>query len=67
MGIIPIVKFEPNTHHLFIDLPILFINNWNEITHDFLKYKYNEFMNKNDWNMNKLKIDYWLNLINLNI
>lgn len=57
MGSIPIVKYE-KTHHLFTDLPILFISEWNEISEDFLNDKYEEIINKK-WNMEKLKISYW--------
>ena len=64
MGSIPIVKYE-KTHHLFTDLPILFIKDWNEINEDFLNEKYLEII-KNDWNMNKLKISYWLEFIKIN-
>jgi hypothetical protein len=61
MGSIPIVKYE-NTHHLFTDLPILFINEWDEISEGFLNQKYKEIIQK-DWNMDKLKISYWLEFI----
>ena len=61
MGSYPIVKYE-ETHELFCDLPILFVRDWNEINEDFLKYKYDEFNNK-DWNLEKLKIKYWENFI----
>lgn len=61
MGSIPIVKYE-NTHHLFTDLPILFIKEWSEINEDFLNGKYEEIINKK-WNLDKLKISYWENLI----
>ena len=64
MGSIPIVKYE-KTHHLFTDLPILFIKDWNEINEDFLNEKYLEII-KSDWNMNKLKISYWLEFIKIN-
>lgn len=57
MGSIPIVKYE-SAHHLFTDLPILFIKNWNEITKEFLNIKYEEIIQKN-WNMDKLKLSYW--------
>jgi hypothetical protein len=57
MGSIPIVIYE-NTHHLFTDLPILFINDWEEITYDLLNDKYEE-INNQTWNYDKLKIDYW--------
>ena len=61
MGSIPIVKYE-NAHHLFKDLPILFINDWNQITRDFLNDKYDEISSM-DWNFDKLKISYWKNFI----
>jgi hypothetical protein len=65
MGSIPIVKYE-KTHHLFTDLPILFIKDWNDINEDFLNEKYEEIIIK-DWNMDKLKIEYWTNFIKKNI
>ena len=65
MGSIPIVKYE-NTHHLFKDLPILFINDWDEITEDFLNKSYDKMVNM-EWNLNKLKISYWLEFIENNI
>ena len=61
MESIPIVIYE-NTHHLFTDLPILFIKDWDEINEDFLNEKYLEITNKN-WNIEKLKISYWLDFI----
>ena len=61
MGSIPIVKYE-NAHELFTDLPILFINDWNEINENFLNEKYIEINNKK-WNLEKLKISYWTNFI----
>ncbi len=64
MGSIPIVKYE-KTHHLFTDLPILFIRDWDIIDDTFLNEKYLEIVEK-DWNMNKLKISYWLEFIKTN-
>ena len=61
MGSIPIVKYEI-THELFTDLPILFINDWSEINEDFLEQKYVEMIDK-EWNMEKLKLSYWVNFI----
>jgi hypothetical protein len=61
VGSIPVVKYE-NAHHLFTDLPILFINDWNEVTKEFLEFKYEEIVNK-EWNLEKLKISYWLEFI----
>jgi hypothetical protein len=64
MGSIPIVKYE-RSHHLFTDLPILFIKDWNEVTEEFLNIKYEEIIKK-DWNMYKLKISHWLKFIKTN-
>jgi hypothetical protein len=65
MKSIPIVKYHI-THSNLIDLPILFINDWTEINKEFLENKYEEIINKY-WNMDKLKISYWLNYIKDNI
>ena len=62
MGSIPVVKYEEYTHSLFRDLPILFIENWSEISDVFLHNKYEEY-NKKNWNLDKLKIDFWKNFI----
>lgn len=61
MGSIPIVKYE-KTHHLFTDLPILFINDWSEITEEYLEDIYIQYQNKN-WNLEKLNLSYWTNFI----
>ena len=66
MGSIPIVKYENTTHHLFTDLPILFIDNWNQINEIFLNKEYEKIINK-DYNMEKLKLSYWENFIIYNI
>lgn len=65
VGSIPIVKYE-DAHELFTDLPILFINDWSEISEDFLNRKYMEIIHR-EWNLEKLKITYWTNLIKLHI
>jgi len=60
-GSIPIVIYE-NNYRLVKDLPILFINNWDEVTKEFLEEKLLEF-NSKTWNMDKLNLSYWINLI----
>jgi hypothetical protein len=48
LGCIPIVE-KYDGHSIFSDLPILFINNindYNNLTEDFLNTKYNEFLSK---------------------
>jgi len=61
MGSIPIVIYE-DAHELFTDLPILFIDKWDEVTYDFLNKKYEEMTNK-IWSYDKLKMSYWENFI----
>jgi len=59
---IPIVK-KCIGMEMFYDLPILFVDNWDNITEQFLNEKYEEIIN-NTYPLEKIKIDYWLNLIN---
>jgi hypothetical protein len=42
----------------FIDLPILFINNWEDITENLLLNKIDHFYNTT-WNLEKLFFNYW--------
>tara|TARA_A100001515_G_C4582250_1_gene213310 strand:+ start:909 stop:1724 length:816 start_codon:yes stop_codon:yes gene_type:complete len=58
---IPVVRASI-TMNEFKDLPILFVNNWEEISYDFLEKKYEEMINK-DYDLSKLKISYWKNRI----
>lgn len=61
LGSIPIVKSSA-MDSLFKDLPILIVNDWNEITEEFLKGKYKELSMKK-FNIEKIYVQYWLNLI----
>ena len=54
---IPIVRYE-DAHRNFTDLPILFINDWNEVTEDFLHTKYTE-MSTRAWDYSKMTASYW--------
>lgn len=65
MGSYPIVKREI-AHDLFDDLPILFIDDWREINEEFLIEKY-EDMASREYNMEKLKLSYWLDFISKKI
>lgn len=58
---IPIVK-RHLTHKGLEDLPILFVDSWDEITEDYLEYKYIEFASRR-WNFEKLKMSWWKNYI----
>lgn len=61
MGRIPIVIYT-DAHASFIGLPILFINDWDEINEEILKQKLIEIKSKK-WMWDKIYLDYWLNLI----
>jgi hypothetical protein len=58
---IPIVK-KCVAMEQFTDLPILFVDDWENITEEFLNEQYEIIMNK-DWNLDKLDIKYWYNQI----
>ena len=60
LGTIPIVKYHIN-YEAYKELPILFVNNWHNITEDFLNKKYDEIMSK-EYNFDKLRISYWYNI-----
>jgi len=62
MGSIPIVKRDIALKD-FEDLPICFINSWNEITLEFLEKEKERIFSKS-WNLDKLKVSYWINKIN---
>ena len=57
LGSIPIVKRDKILKP-FEFLPILFIDDWDEITEDFLEQKYKEIHNKR-YNFNILTMSYW--------
>lgn len=61
MGSIPIVRREL-MYEQHTDLPILIVDNWNDVTEEFLEAKYDEIMSK-EWNLDKLKIGYWEDFI----
>jgi hypothetical protein len=61
LGVIPIVE-NTNTMKHFSDLPILFVDNYDIISTDYLEKKFEEFKNKT-FNYDKLNIDYWRNKI----
>jgi hypothetical protein len=61
MGSIPILR-KDIAYMDFIDLPICFIDNWEDITLDFLHTEKERICNQT-WNIDKLKIGYWLDKI----
>ena len=61
LGAIPIVQKTPGMSW-FNDLPILQVDNMCSLTKEFLEDKYEEMMSK-EYNLDKLKISYWLQQI----
>jgi len=59
---IPVVKKHINNLY-YKDLPICFVDNWSDITEEFLNNEFDRIKNIKDWNLNKLGFDYWKNRI----
>ncbi|MEM1282614.1 MAG: hypothetical protein AAGG81_03590, partial [Chlamydiota bacterium] len=57
MGAIPIVR-SSTLDRMYEDLPVLIIDNWEEITPQLLNKTYEEF-GKNQFNLKKKFFDYW--------
>jgi hypothetical protein len=62
MGTIPIVRKDSNNWAYGNDLPILFVNDWEEVNEGLLNDVYSTFQNKT-WNLEKLTFEYWKNKI----
>jgi hypothetical protein len=62
LGAIPIVK-APNFQQMFDDLPVLIVNEWNEITCELLDKTIKEFKTR-DFKYEKLTLQYWVKMIN---
>jgi hypothetical protein len=65
MGSIPIVKNDI-AHSEWQDLPILFINDWNEITEERLLAE-KKRIESTSWNFEKLRVGYWIDRIRRSI
>ncbi len=61
MGCIPIVQSHL-THKCLSDLPILFVDKWEEVTHQKL-VQFLDDATSIMYNLEKLSFDYWENLI----
>lgn len=61
MGSIPIVR-KDIAHAGWTDLPILFVDSWEEVTEDRLRSELPRFESTR-WNMEKLLIGYWIERI----
>lgn len=63
LGRVPIVISNNNTR-FYENLPILFVNDWLDITEELLLNKMNYFSDKSKFDFNLLDINYWKNKIN---
>jgi len=61
MGSIPIVRRD-NNNRFYTDLPILFVDNWEELSMEWLKEERTR-IKVTQWNMEKLTFEYWKNKI----
>jgi hypothetical protein len=61
-GSYPIVRSSP-LDPLFENLPVVIVQNWEDITEEFLKQKYKELSERHDYQWEKLTIDYYLKQI----
>jgi len=61
MGSIPIMKRDFN-NQFFTNLPICFVNDWEEVTLEFLSYELDR-LSKTCWNEEMLTFGYWKNKI----
>jgi hypothetical protein len=61
MGSIPIVQRDI-AHAGWTDLPILFVDSWDEVTTERLAVEHDR-ITAGTWNMEKLKIGYWIRKI----
>ena len=66
LGCIPIVKTS-SIDKLYDNLPVLIVKDWNVIDNNLLHNTINDYKKKfenNEFNMEKIKLSYWINLIN---
>jgi len=57
LGTIPVVK-KCIAMEQFYDFPCVFIDDWNEVTEEFLHKKYEEIINR-EYDLKKLYVSYW--------
>jgi hypothetical protein len=62
MGNIPIMKRDLNMIHYEGKLPILLVNDWKDVTEDFLNLQY-DLIKAKQWNEEMLTFTYWKNKI----
>jgi hypothetical protein len=62
LGCIVIIKKSALDISMYEDLPVLFIDEWTDINETLLNKTLEEFKNK-QFNYDKLKFEYWANLV----
>lgn len=63
LGSIPVMRTS-GLDSLFSELPVLIVKEWEDVNEELLLKTINEFRSK-QFNYSKLKLQYWLDLINL--
>lgn len=63
LGTIPVVKTS-SLDALYEGLPVLIIQDWEEVTEEFLEEKYRE-MSQRSFSLEKLEMDYWTRQIGI--
>lgn len=61
LGCFPVVKTS-SLDNMYKDLPVVIVNDWREVTQEFLESKYLQMKNQK-YNLEKLYFKYWLELI----
>lgn len=61
VGCIPVVPSTP-LNPLYKDLPVIIVENWEDVTQEFLEQKYHEFASQS-FNYDKIYAQYWINVI----
>ena len=54
---IPVLR-RTHENSFYRDLPICFVNQWEEVTEEFLNKEYDRIINA-EWNLEKLDFDFW--------
>lgn len=62
VGTVPIV-FSSAINYLYEDLPVLIIDSFEDLNRDYLLDMYNKIVDRDDYNLEKLFMDYWYDLI----
>ena len=63
LGVIPVVK-KSSLDPLYEGLPVVIVNDWSEITREFLEQKYKE-MSGSTYRLEKLYMPYWQDLFRM--